>query len=281
MELSRIIYSLYIDIAQKNLVSHYESKEFFNRHYDWLLERQKKYADSLGVEYRHYVYDKSYIQYYNEFRNQYPQISEYNIVNFYKIHLLYELSKEYDEILYLDFDVTPVTSLNFFEEWDLSKGIAIFTGTAETQREINELETFSFKHSIRSPMAKYWNTKCMLIEKGINKKSQVFNTGIIGAHKNNLKKLDYFGDFNHMLQFMTDLTQDDFYPPTIKEMFGYDNETIWAYKTLSQNIEYQNLSSDWHHIMYKWNYIPSNTKFIHCINKNFEYVRGWCEKNNL
>ena len=96
---------------------------------------------------------------------------EYNIINFYKIHLLYQL--EYEEILYLDMDVIPVTKLNFFDEWDLSKGIAIMSGTAESQKSIDtdtrELLYLKYRtNSVRSPIAKYWNTRAMLTERGFD-----------------------------------------------------------------------------------------------------------------
>ena len=37
--------------------------------------------------------------------------------------MLCELAQTYDEILYLDFDVVPMHGDNFFEAWDLSKGM--------------------------------------------------------------------------------------------------------------------------------------------------------------
>ena len=77
---------------------------------------------------------------------------------------------------------------------------------------------------------------------------------------------------------MSDLINDDFWPEDIRNLFGYDNETIIACKL----DEYQQLrDTGWHYFMDKWSYIPKGTKFIHCINKDFEYVRNWCEKNNL
>lgn len=278
----RIIFSLYIDIPDHNLVSHHESKKKFQDNYEWLLSKQQEYADKLGIEYRHYKFDDDYILFSEMFVLDYPEISEYNIVNFYKIHLLYKLAEEYDEILYLDFDVIPVTNLNFFEEWDFSKGIAIMTGTAEAQKEINEFDTLKYNHHVRSPMAKYWNTKCMLQERELPTDNiDVFNTGIVGASKEHLKSLDYFGDFKDTIEFMKELTQDDFYPDRIRNMFGFDNETIWGFKTLSNDIPYQKLENGWHHFMDKWSYIPSDVKLVHCVSKDFDYVRNWCEKNNL
>lgn len=262
--MSRVIYSLYIDI--QNAVSHFENKDKFNNNYQWLLDRHKQYADLCGVEYKHFGYDDQYVEFAQQFG---PEISEYNIINFYKIHLMYQL--DYDEVLYLDFDVIPVTKLNFFDEIDLSKGIAIMS-------EDWSLRDYDRnRHSVRSPLAKYWNARAMLGES-----KPVFNTGIVGASKKSLLELDYFGDFQNTIDHMTDLIDDDFYPDDIRNLFGYDNETVFAYKLFSKNLSYQNLfETGWHYFMDRWTYIPPRSKFVHCINKDFQYVRDWCEKTGL
>lgn len=259
---SRVIYSLYIDI--QNPVSHFANKNKFNDNYEWLLNKQKKYSELCGVEYKHFTYDNQFIKYSKKFNKN---ISEYNIINFYKIYLMYKLSKEYDEILYLDLDVVPVTQLNFFEEWDLSKGIAVMS---EEWRLRDHHRT---RHNVRSPLAKYWNAYALL---GYSK--EVFNTGIIGANKESLKELNYFKDFDKTLERMKQLINDDFWPEDIRNLFGYDNETIFACRIK----KYQQLfGTGWHHFMDKWSFIPKGTKFVHCISKDFEYVRNWCEKNSL
>jgi len=261
--MNRVIFSLYIDIQKP--VSHFENKKKFNDNYQWLLEKQMEYADTIGVEYKHFTYDNNYIEFSKQFGSE---ISEYNIINFYKMHLLYNL--DYDEILYLDLDVIPVTNENFFEVWDLSKGIAIMS------EEWFHKDNNRKHHSVRSPLAKYWNARAMLGES-----KPVFNTGIVGINKQHLNVLDYFGNFNETLNLMTELIHSDFWPDDIRNLFGYDNETIFAYKLFSKNLSYQNINNEWHYFMDKWSYIPKDTKFIHCINKDFNYVRNWCEKNNF
>ena len=69
-------------------VSHFENQKKFNDNYDWLLKKQMAYADTIGVEYKHFTYDDDYIEFSKQFG---PEISEYNIINFYKLHLLYTL----------------------------------------------------------------------------------------------------------------------------------------------------------------------------------------------
>ena len=126
--MNRVIFSLYIDIQKP--VSHFDNKDKFNQNYSCLLERQQEYAELCGAEYKHFTYDDDFIEYSKNFG---PEISEYNIINFYKMFLLYK--QEHDEILYLDMDVIPVTKLNFFEEWDLSKGITVMSQDWQYKKE--------------------------------------------------------------------------------------------------------------------------------------------------
>lgn len=282
LDMSKIIYSFYIEIPDDKLVSHKESKGQFIEYYPWLLDQQKQYANKIRVDYKHFTDDKDFQKFSNYFLNYYPEISFYNIVNFYKIHLMYELAKDYDEILYLDMDVIPVTNVNFFEEWDLNKGPVIMVGTSDNQQEIDFRNTIKYKHSVRSPMAKLWNSKCMLSELGHDiKEPEVFNTGIVGINSKSLQQLDYFKDFEDSMDLMYKMINDEFYPDTIRYMFGYDNETLWGVKTYINNVKWQLIGDEWHYFMDKWSYIKNNSKLIHCVSKDFEYVKEWCEKNNI
>ena len=111
----------------------------------------------------------------------------------------------------------------------------------------------------------------------------VFNTGIIGANKYHLDKLDYFGDFRNTLNIMTEVKEspDSMFLAWIQSIFGYDNETIWGYKVLSKEIKWQKLNSKWHQFMDKWSYVEQDATFVHCIKKDFKYMREYCEKNNI
>lgn len=275
----RVIYSFYIDLEESQLVSHHESKKLFQDNYNWLLTKQQHYAKAVGVDYIHYTVDDSYKQYSKWFEINYPEISHYNIVNFYKIHLMYQLAEQYDEILYLDIDVVPVTEDNFFDQWDVNSAVAIKTGSDNPSD--NPRTTFKMKHHVRSPVAKYWHSKCMLSDNGYSINPEVFNTGIVGVSSKLLKQLDYFSEFEQILDMMAIMPNDDFYPEKIRDLFGYDNETLWAYKTYINDVPFQQLDDDWHYFMYGWSYVRPTAKFIHCVSKKFSYVREWCEKNNL
>jgi hypothetical protein len=79
-----------------------------------------------------YEYDEKYKDFLKEMN--YKELTGYEIVNFYKIYLLDKLAEEYDEILYLDFDAIPVTNDNFFEYWDLTKGVVVLKNDDQIRR---------------------------------------------------------------------------------------------------------------------------------------------------
>ena len=46
----------------------------------------------------------------NEIKNRFTEISEYDIVNFYKHRVMRDMADQYEYVCYLDFDVVPNTT---------------------------------------------------------------------------------------------------------------------------------------------------------------------------
>ena len=292
--MKKIIYSLYIDIPKeeldifdKNVLKegappiNYITKSQFKDNYDDLVACKQAYAFANNIEFKMFEFDSNYINYQKQLQTKYPYLTTYNVINFYKIYLMYELAKDYDEILYLDFDVIPMKFTNFFEHWDLTKGIAVLDNSDAVSKIESVTETST---TIRSPTAKYYNAQAMLIEEGYGPENNVINTGIIGVNKQTLKDLDYYGNFEHTLKLMKQLKEENdygLYPKNIVDMFGYDNETIMSYKLIKNNISIQWLDTDWHHFYDVEFYIPKSVKLIHAINKRFDYVWRYYDKCNL
>ncbi len=300
--MKRVVFSIYIsipkDLLDKQPPHHGETEDKnqkafreFSENFEWLTERQKSYANSINAEYRMYIDDEKYQECRKWYHDNYPFITEYNIVNFYKIHLMYELAKEFDEILYFDLDVVPVTKENIFHVYNLDDGIIIKKNTADRylepymiqKRERIFLET-GRNSSIRSPNAKFWNSKALAMEYGKpNDEIPVYNTGIVGVNKYWLDKMSYFENFDELLLDMKELKEDEFsmWPKFVQAMFGWDNESIWGFKCHMNDVPSNWLNGEWHYFMNETNYIPKRTKLIHVIHKNFKVVRDWCEKNNI
>ena len=298
----RIIFSVYIDFDKNDFESNddfdknVKSKSEFKNNYSFLKSRQEEYAEKIGVKYILYENDDKWKDYRNYFEENYPFVSKYNIINFYKIQLMYDLTKTYDEILYLDFDVVPLTTENIFEAIGTDNGIAcktnherdprsylIFASPKILKEKEEWFEETGITFSERDPKAKYWNCRALLMESGYDGENDVYNTGIVLANKYHLNKLEYFKNFKQTLKFMHEVKNEQgLFPKFIQNSFGYDNETLFSFKMKTNKVKLVPLDDIWHwpyrrHV----NFIPKKTKMVHVINKNFEFVKKHVEKYNL
>jgi len=233
-----------------------------------LVNTKITYAEYCESDFLMFEYDEQYKTFHKNFTKDFPEFTGYEVINFYKIHLLYELSKKYDEILYLDFDAVPLTDISFFDVWDLSKGICVLDNNNHIKKDYNTIQ------SIRSPTAKYFNCHAMLLNQGLSPDNDVINTGIIGIRKEDVQKLDYFGKFRDVIDMMTNLRNDrgGLYPDNIVDMFRYDNETIFSFKTKVNQVNIQWLDNRWHYFLDNQKFIPEETKIVHAICKDFDLV---------
>jgi hypothetical protein len=252
---TQVVFSIHIDIPidkldqpagpkddEKNKSE--RTKERLLKYKDDLLENHKWYAKENGMEYLHFGRDEQY----EEFYNKYSYLTEYNVINLYKIWLLDKLSKEYDLVLYVDFDVWMRTSDNIFHyttpEYTLCCDME---SSFEVGVMLNDPFYFHFyRHDFRNPEAKYWNAHALCSEEDIEPNDYVFNTGIIAASKRVMEQLDYFGDMDEVLAKMTELTTDSIYPESVQRSFGWDNETIMAYKVQKNDVPSRTLGVLWH-----------------------------------
>lgn len=280
----RVIYSLYIDIPLDECNEEYplhgdtisktiRTKEIFAREHQRLIKVQQAYSDYINVDYKIFTESKEYEDFYQWHRQNIPQMNTYCIVNFYKIKKLYDLAEEYDEVLYIDLDVIPMTYKNFFDAWDFNKGLVIYNNN----HAINQYDTpfLLMNKGQRSPAAKFFNAQAMLIHQNCKPECDVINTAIVGGNKKYITQLNYFTNWQHTMDLMTELqTKDDgMYPENIRNMFGYDNETVFSYKLKATETPYQWLDNQWHYFYSKSPHIPFETKFCHVVNKNFE--KAW------
>jgi hypothetical protein len=281
-----VIFSIYIKIPEEDLDNpgwyneegklqdtdkSKQTKNYFAKYYDKLKQRHIDYARTLGVDYILHEYDNDYIKYVSYFKKNYPQISVYDIINFYKQELMKRYAHKYDEVCYLDFDVIPNTDESIFNVVKHDE-----FGCADSNREAEwgkTVETKYYNTCIRNPSSKYWNCHAMLNEIGLDPDTDVFNTGIMVAASKMIKRLDYFGEFEEVLDLMSKVKYDksSMYPHNIQRIFNYDNETVFAFKRVVNNIKIKYLGNDWHHKVQdeKWYVFNENAKMYHVINKRF------------
>lgn len=253
-----------LEQTNKSIIAKYN----FLKYKDDLIKAQQDYADLIQCEYKVYTSDNMYTEFANFFLVNYPQISEYDIINFYKHHVMFELSKEYDNICYLDLDVIPNTSDNIFTCFDTN--VFAVPDSNEEAHWGKTVESKYYNTCIRNPATKYWNAHAMLSEIGFDPDQNVYNTGIMIASKETIMKLDYFGDFDKTLELMTLVKTDplSMYPKNIQRVFNYDNETVFSYKLISNNVKVQLLDKKWHFPIRDGLYEPGS-KFYHVIDKDF------------
>ena len=278
-----VIYSIYIDIEDDNLDNpgwwengvqiktnkSLETKLAFKRNYDKLNKVKKDYAESIGADYILFENDSQYEEYFKSFQKKYSQISEYDVINFYKQWLMKEMALKYDNVCYLDFDVIPNTKDDIFKAHKIDTHFAC--------AENNDLAYWGkivsskrYNTCIRNPASKYWNCHAMLFQEGYEPETDVFNTAIMIASNKIINQLNYFGDFDKALDLMTSVKNDEdsIYPHNIKRVFGYDNETVFAYKRVINNVKIDYITDDWHWRVDKdiW---KEDAKMFHVMNKKF------------
>tara|TARA_Y100001978_G_scaffold202985_1_gene226068 strand:+ start:1072 stop:2760 length:1689 start_codon:yes stop_codon:yes gene_type:complete len=289
------IYSLHIEIPEElqepagafdgdTIDKNERARINFLKYFDRLEKNKKDYAKLIGAEYILFENDNRY----NEFREWLLHIcpmSEYNVVNFYKIWCMEELTMKYDNVLYMDFDVVVNTDVSFFDAFTLQNYIACAHDEhARTwvERDIKkEYDPYSGKYvyHYRSPTAKYWNCHALLSYDGHQPQNDVYNTGIFGASRRQMDQLEYFVDFKKTLEKMTEMKEEEFsmYLPMIQKSFGYDNETVMSYKCQTNNVNVKNLDGKYWHNMVdnnahsKKKVLNEASGLYHVMNKKFEW----------
>lgn len=287
--MKKLVYSIFIDIPEdkldnpgwfkdgvqvktdKSLVT----KNALKEHYNAIVKRQSNYANSIGADYIIFNNDKHYDEFMLMFEKEYPEVSEYDIINFYKHWKMKSCVDDYDVVCYLDFDVIPNTKEDIFETHDLTKFCCAHSN--QLAHWGKTVDPIKYDTCIRNPATKYWNAHAMLLESGYNPDNDAFNTGIMVASSDLINQLGYFDDFKENLDMMTQLKNDEesMYPTNIQRVFGYDNETLFSYLVHSKNIEIEYLNGPWHYIVDdKFDdakRVNPSAKMYHCINKKMDW----------
>ncbi len=297
---TKLVYSIYIDIPDDRLDNpkgprddpvnkSKRTKERLAAYKDKLYDNHLEYAHAQKATYIHFGRDERY----EKFRARFPQLSEYDIINLYKVYLLDYMTSYYDLVLYVDFDVWFNNfDINVFDYLYGESTLCCNTSSA-LDCGVKLWDALYLQHydkDFRSPEAKYWNCHAMLSEQDVEPDNYVFNTGIMMASKKVMEQLDYFSDINETLALMKELKEDSIYPPQVQKSFGYDNETIMSYKVNMNNVVVSRLNETWHlkHVndkiaafdkntreheiskhKLKARMRENNTAMVHMISKNF------------
>ena len=105
--MKKVIYSLYVDIPAEEHYGQSKIKydtvkkatitvDAFKKHYSKLIQSKSDYAKHCDADFIMYEYDDQYKTFQKNFLKDFPVFTGYEVINFYKIHLLYELANNYD-----------------------------------------------------------------------------------------------------------------------------------------------------------------------------------------
>ena len=257
---TKCIYSIHIDIPEERLDNprgpydddvpkSKRTKERLLAYKDRLDQNHKDYAELVGAEYIHFGRDEQY----EEFFNRFPDLSEYDVINLYKVWLLDQLTHKYDLVLYIDYDVYFADKYDIFNYLFGEHLLCVDINDAfESGINVKYRDYFKeYNKDFRNPQAKYWNAHAMLQEQDLDGDNWVFNTGIMLTSRSVMEQVDYFSDIEDTIEMMKELKEDSMYPDNVRESFGYDNETIMSYKTTVNKVPLSRLDEKWH---YKHNY---------------------------
>ena len=279
--MKNIIYSIYIENKEPNLSEkHQFTKTQLEKHYDRLVDVKKEYAKHCNAEYRIYGNDT----YYQKFKKKFDGF-EFDIINLYKIYLWEELGKEYDNVLYLDLDVIPNTTENFFETFDMNK-ICVYSPNAIKENVWTKTMLKNYKKNIHSfdylmtktdKYNEYVKAMCKRAMLATDNKFDtdylIANTAILGGNSNAIKKLRYTERLNEMVDVLNKAKEEKFFGEEISKLFFANNEIFVHYLLDKDNIDWYNLPKEWHTYLMKKDEITTDiksAKMIHLINKRFE-----------
>jgi hypothetical protein len=248
------------DIHNKSL----KSQQAFKKYHNKLVSTKQQYATDVDADFYFFEYGDDFKD-WTDYVLSLQDMTLYNVINFYKFdRLRWLMDRGYDEVLYLDFDVICNTNLNFFDECDLS---TIHIPTSPLYPELVGKMLMNEGHlGFRAPEAKKLNTNLMLNEMGLGHQQDSFNTGIFGMNKYVYDRLNYFEDFEYVVDMMCELKSDKTFPESVRQCLGFDNETVFGFRLTQRNMSFVDIDDDWHTLIKEQ---LRDFKFGHFLHKNF------------
>ena len=278
--MKNIIYSIYIENEELNLSEkHLYTKIQLKKHYDKLIEVKQNYANICNAKFIVYGNDT----YYQKFRKKYEGL-EFDVINLYKIHMLERLSNEYDNVLYLDLDVIPNTSENFFEMFDMNK-LCVYAPNADMKswsqkdRKNYEKGKVSFETIIshKDKYSEYIKAMCkramLALDNIFDSNYLIANTAILGGNSKVINNLKYSDRLKDLINTLNKAKEEKLFGEEISKLFFANNEIFFHYLLDKYNIDWFNLPKEWHtYLMTKDKRTKDlkSVKMIHLINKRFE-----------
>jgi len=282
--MTNVIYSFYTEINDK-LRNHYnfygdkiskaeKTKSQFIKYKNRLINSKTDYAR---------ICDADFILF-----DDIPE-DNFDSINFYKHKLMEDLLKEYDNVLYLDFDVIPNTNESFFKVHNMNKiNVHAINSTKKntwSNEALNCKESFEYiaeKYLDKYHM--YSKAMCKLamlaIDDIYSQDYHVVNTGIVGGSSESLSQIKMSKRIDELNELLNIVKKEEYFGTNITKHFFENNEVFFSYILDKYNLDWYNLPFEWHHyhfhmpnehkIFYRNKLLKS--KMIHMIDKDFGLI---------
>lgn len=250
----RIIFSLYTESVDKHTSAPDFKRNQFKKYASLLESKHKEYAAAVGADYKLFS----------------PKSSDYNLIQFEKLLMFEELAKDYDEILYLDFDVIPVRNTNIFEKFDLNT-ICAFNLKCEMETHLYYWLTDNDKWHSMDMHSKACHKRSMLILDGIIGDLTCLNTGVVAMNKDMVAKLNLSAQLDELKSLSDEASTDTMYHEAMSKKWIFNNEVILSYLIEKHALPFTDIGMPWNFIVDDTIPTVSNAAyFLHFVHKKFE-----------
>jgi hypothetical protein len=251
----RIIFSQYNDNINQNTISTNEYKlSQFRKYSNQLEQAQREYAERCDADYVLHKLD----------------ITDYDTLQFEKILQLERYAEEYDQVLYLDFDVVPnKRAENIFE---------VFGDTLAMYPLFRDQHKHELKWNIEHDAYDRQNVYCktcaknsMLILDDGNISPKLYNTGVTYGSSDAIKNLKFGQQLDDMKKLLDETLDDSIYPDNITKNFFHNNEVFITYLVERNSLQCTDMYIHWNFILDGFqNEATDISYFTHHVNKEFE-----------
>jgi len=208
----RIIFSIYTDNVNTHTSVPQYKRDQFALYKDRLEERQKQYAKFCNAEYHLFTTNNV----------------DYDNIQFEKILLCEQLTSQYDEVLYLDFDVIPVTNSNFFDKFNLDT-VCVYSIPTKLPTEIIKFRNRDNTWHTMDMYSKSCCKKAMLLLNDVVGSLECFNTGVFGINKTSAEQLNFSSNLDMCHDFFQQAYKDNLYPTEMYKNWRPNNEVYTSF----------------------------------------------------
>ena len=257
--MKRIIFSLYRNDLDDHASVPDIKRQQFAKYADQLENKQREYADLCGADYKIFK----------------PNSTDYIDVQFEKLNMFEELGHKYDQVMYLDFDVIPNTTVNVFDKFDLNTICAFNIDVAMEPEIIKHRFRDNFAWDAMDMYSKALNKKAMLLLHDIYGSESCINTGVLLMNSDCIANLNFAERSVEAVLTFDESLEDSLYMPEMTKSWELNNEVIISYIIEKDNLPFTNIGMSWNFIVdHNEQQITSAAHFLHVVHKKFDLYFG-------